>query len=179
LSLTVAALFLFGITWSVVRRKLISSAAALLILAVAATSIGLYGASKLSVESKMLAVEPQVSAVLEDSKEGAVLKVSALAAHMRGDSLMVTLTGQPRTDQMPFANVDDDWKEIWHEVLQPSGLDEINATVPVSLQLTRWEFLRVSHCKVDNQTGVLEDCAADTQVFEVRNPRGGAEVQDT
>jgi MFS family permease len=175
LSLIVAVLFLIGIAWSIAGGKLMSSAAALLILAVTATSIGLYGASKLSVESKMLAVEPQVSAVLEESKEGAVLKVSALAARMRGDSLKVTVKGQVRTDQMMSASGDDGWEEIWHEVLQPSGLDEINATVPVPLQLTRWEFLRVSHCKVDKQTGA-EHCAADSQVFQVRNPRGGAEV---
>jgi hypothetical protein len=86
-----------AIAWAFAsRRASLPATAAIVILGVAATSLGLYGAFKVTVESKMSPVEPKVAAWLEESAGRDNIKVAAAASRSRDRRLEVIVWGQLR-----------------------------------------------------------------------------------
>jgi hypothetical protein len=158
LSVATGALLLGAIAWSFAHKPSLPAApslpavAGLIILGVAATSLGLYGAAKVSVGTKIGAVTPQVSASLEQANGQTFLKIVAVASRMRGEKLLISVAGIPRTQELPLRDAAGMTPgEIWQSVLQPNSLDEIDTTFTVPIVPTRWELIWVSHCQVTQQ----------------------------
>jgi hypothetical protein len=153
LALLVAMIFVLTMAWSFVKMASLPAIASIVILGVTATSLGLYGIAKLSVQSKMLAVKPQVSASLEQVDGETSLKIVARASRMRDRKLLVSVAGEPRREEVQSSEpVNASDEEIWWSVLEPNSLDEIDTTVTVPLMQTRWEFLTVFYCRVHKQS---------------------------
>ena len=153
LSVTAGTIFLAVIAWSFAGKWELPAVAAVIVLGVAATSLGLYGAAKLSVGTKLVAVDPQVSSSLEQADGQMYLKIAAVASRMRDAKLVISVAGVPRIQEAELREVTGTASgEIWRSVLQPNSLDEINTTVTVPLAPTRWELVTVSHCQVDNES---------------------------
>jgi hypothetical protein len=186
------------IAWAFAQEKALPTVAGLVLIAVGATSTGLYAATKLAVQSKMLAVVPQVTGVIEDSNTGSVLVIHARAGRMRGYGLVVWTTGQVRAvagvparrtadghsagdprDVATTVRADDNGvvaaapaplETLWEAVLRPDALDEVDRNVKVPIVPQRWESLTVRYCLADT----IQDtptCIADTEeaVAVIRN----------
>jgi hypothetical protein len=177
LALLIGALFLTAIAWSFVRMAKVPAMAGIVILGVAATSLGLYGITKLSVQSKLRSIDPQVSASLEQSDGRNILKVVATVTRMRHSGLLITVNGETRIEEVqPREVMGATRQEIWQTVLEPNWLEEINTTISVPLVPSRWELVRVSYCQVDAPR--LQECADQSEVLRVRNlmSEAGAEI---
>ncbi|TFV67964.1 hypothetical protein E4P40_23865 [Blastococcus sp. CT_GayMR20] len=187
-------LFVIAIAWAYVRDVTIPFVAAVIILGVTATALGLYGASKLSVQSKLAAINPRVTAVFMTVDGTPVVQIHALAGRMSKQNLVVRVHGTPRPlppppdddqaqsgedgDASPPARQDRKSFSIWTSLLQPDGLDSIDEVVNVPLLMSRWEEVTVSHCVVDVSQGrkcPTED-AHISKVLQADNPRGGLEL---
>jgi hypothetical protein len=155
IALSLGALLI--LTVSFVTAASLPTAAGLVILAVSATSLGLYGATKLAVQSKMLAVLPQVTATLEATDGGQTnLVVTAKAGRMRGLGLLIDVSGA-----LPIASEDSALgirtssdadslgfppRTIWREVVQPNALDDIDRTIKIPVTPVRWSSMTVGYC---------------------------------
>ncbi len=151
--------------WAFVSRQVMPTMAGLVILAVAATSLGLYGATKIAVESKSLAVLPQVTATIEDGTNGQTLAVSVTAGHLRGQRLIMEVLGIPR-DQGPRALEEPttpttDSRRIWGVVLQPDALDDLDQSLKIPIVATRWKTLSVRYCSVGDDYKGPTNCAKE------------------
>jgi hypothetical protein len=152
---------------ALISRWAISTMAGLTILAVTATSLGLYGATKVAVESKNLTVRPRVEASVETSAEGSKLSVSVKASRLRDQRLVVEVLGTPRatanrsvSDAAPTSSSDI---RVWSGVLQPDALDEVDRVVALEIVPSRWQDLRVRYCRVsDDQVAPTCDKAVAT-----------------
>jgi hypothetical protein len=186
LSVATGVIFLLVIAGSFAKEKAtVPAIAGVIILGVAATSLGLYGAAKLSVGSKIFAVDPQVSASLEQADGQTVLNIVAVASRMQGQKLLITVTGVPRIGEVqPHDAMGATRGEIWQSVLEPNSIDEINTTITVPLASTRWEFVTVSHCRVDEERldegikGCADQQGGGSLAVRARNlmPDVGAEI---
>jgi hypothetical protein len=200
LSVAAGALLLGATAWSFAHKASLPAVAGVIILGVAATSLGLYGAAKVSVGTKITAVTPQVSAALEQEGGQTVLKIVAVASRMRDTKLLlIWVAGTPRIQrvQAPARLVTDlrdgmgaglrdgmgtGPGEIWRSVLQPNSLDEINTTVTIPLTPTRWERVTVSHCQVDKpptdewKPSCIEKTESQDLQLGTLTPDAGAEI---
>lgn len=140
--------FLAAIAFAFIHETSLPTAAGIIIIGVAATSLGLYGASKLSVESKMALAEPQVSATLEQQDGQSALRIVAAASNMRDRRLQITVWGQPRVGYIDPRALAEPYTVLWKGVLEPGDLDDINSTIAVPLALPRWDRLVIEHCKL-------------------------------
>ncbi|MFS8097126.1 hypothetical protein LFM09_08285 [Lentzea alba] len=112
--------------------------AAILCFGVAATSMGLYGVTKIAVMSKGPDVRPQVGIEVHNGDAPKVtLKVKA--ARRGDDKLRLTLVG---------TRVDDHRVEIGSVVLTPDGAGAIDETVTFPATATGWEKLVVEQCDI-------------------------------
>jgi hypothetical protein len=137
LSVAAGAILLLAIAWTFAEKVSLPAAAGVIILGVAATSLGLYGAAKLSVGSKIAAVDPQVSASLEQADGQTTLKIMAVASRMSGRKLLITVAGVPRIEELqPRDALGATKGEIWQSVLEPNSIDEIDAILSVPLSPT-------------------------------------------
>lgn len=180
--LLATALFLglLGVlAWSLVKMTAIPTIAGLVVIAVAATSLGLYGATKLAVESKSFSVLPQVVAKMQDASGSSAVQVSVKAGRFRGHNLIVQLQGVPRP---PAARTLGDEYEptrektavIWATLLRPDALDEIDQTINVPIAPTRWKGLTVRYCSVSDEEVQTPECAADADTASVVSLRNRA-----
>jgi hypothetical protein len=125
----------------------------LLLLAVSCTSLGLYGAVKLAVESKMLAVFPQVTASFESSSAGTgFVNVAAKAGHMRQLGVVLAITaGKPSQytsspDTTGATTTTDASETIWSTVAESNNLDDIDSSYKVAVNPVRWTSIDVAYC---------------------------------
>jgi hypothetical protein len=183
LSVATGALLLIAIAWSFAQRITLPAAAAVIILGVAATSLGLYGAAKLSVGSKTFAIDPQISASLEQAEGRTDLRIVAVASRMSGEKLLITVVGAPRIQEAQPRDVMGAYGEIWQSMLEPNAIDEIDASLTVPLSPTRWEFVTVRHCRVNERrlNEEIERCNKEkggSLDLRLRNlmPEAGAEI---
>jgi hypothetical protein len=194
LSVATGALLLGATAWSFAHKSSLPAVAGIIILGVAATSLGLYGAAKVSVGTKIIAVTPQVSASLEQEGGQTFLKIVAVASRMRDAKLLISLAGTPRiqkvqardrmvTDLRDGTGTTQEEIKIWRSVLQPNSLDEINTTLTIPLTSTRWENVTVRHhCQADEpSTGEGErscKAQAESQDLQLGNltPDAGTEI---
>jgi hypothetical protein len=152
LAVGIGALLLVATAWSFANKPSLPAVAGVIVLGVAATSLGLYGAAKVSVGTKIVAVNPQVSASLEQANGQTFLKIVAVASRMRDEKLLISVSGISRTQELPLRDTAGMTPgEIWQSVLQPNSLDEIDTTVTVPIVPTRWELIWISHCQVAEQ----------------------------
>jgi len=100
LSVATGALLLGATAWSFAHKYALPAVAGVIVLGVAATSLGLYGAAKVSVGTKIIAVTPQVSASLEQEGGQTFLKVVAVASRMRDAKLLISVAGTPRIQEV-------------------------------------------------------------------------------
>ncbi|MGY1702772.1 hypothetical protein [Geodermatophilus sp. SYSU D00766] len=185
LAAAVFLLFTACIAWAFVVDASFAAAAGIIILGVVATSLGLYGAAKLSVESKLLAVTPKVTAALATEDDQPVVRIRAEASRLSGQHLRIWIDGTPRLDmgQPPDAPVSDvdgvgeDPVHLWTSILQPDALDSVDWELDVPILRERWEMLFVHHCIV-NAEGSEDECSEDgeTTVLAMNNPQRGMEL---
>ncbi|HEX8079300.1 MAG TPA: hypothetical protein VF557_03745 [Jatrophihabitans sp.] len=91
-----------AIVWAFANpRASLPATATIVILGVAATSLGLYGAFKVTVESKMSPVEPKISAWLEETAGRDNIKIAAAASRSRDRRLEVIVWGKLRQGESP------------------------------------------------------------------------------
>ena len=159
------------------RNSELPTVAGLVILAVAATSLGLYGATKIALESKSLSVLPQVTGAIDDGDSGSVIVVSVKAGHLREQRLIVEVLGTPRdagprTLQAPTQDTSDtDAKVIWGAMLQPDALDDLDQTIKIPVVPTRWKNLSIRYCSVADDFAGPPQCVSgeNVQAVAVRN----------
>ncbi|WP_157581709.1 hypothetical protein [Phycicoccus sp. Soil803] len=150
-ALLLAALCLLG--WALVKMVTLPIVAGLMVVAVTATSFGLYGATKLALESKSLSISPQVTAAVKSADGATSVSISVKAGHYRGLKLSVELMGTPRgqaqrtpEDAAHASEVSMEARSIWSTLLSPDGLDEIDQAFDVPVSPTRWSELSVRYC---------------------------------
>ena len=179
-ALLIGALWLLG--WSLVRMTTLPVIAGLVVVAVTATSLGLYGATKLALEAKSLSVQPQVVAKFKSGESGETVELAVKAGHFRGRNLLVDVTGVPRGQTLrtpaeaEFPASGSDPLTIWSALLKPDALDEIDQTIEVPLSARRWTNLKVSYCgfaEVEAASDACREPGSRLTVVDVRN--GGAE----
>lgn len=153
LALSLAVGLMLLTAWAFWKEVLLPTMAGLVLLAVTATAIGLYGATKVALQSKMLAVVPQVTATMVDGDAGSRLTIHAEAGRMRGYGLVVWAEGSPRdpAGRPQQEGVTEETAEqqevaLWSAVLRPDAVDDIDRTWEVPLTPQRWEQLGVKWC---------------------------------
>ncbi|NHA68056.1 hypothetical protein [Phycicoccus flavus] len=187
LTLVLVGGFLALLGWSLLRMITLPTTAALVVVAVSATSLGLYGATKLAVQSKSLAVVPSVVADVGTAEGRSTLEVSVRADRSRGRNLALQVWGTPRaraarvTDEPSTAAAAVARSDIWSEVLRPDGLDRIERTISIPISPTRWDSVSVGYCLVGDEeiggptcpTGPDGAPVVTSEVVRVRNPASG------
>ena len=180
-------LFLGIVAASFATDAAITAAGGVIVLGVAATSLGLYGAAKLSVGSKLLAVDPRVTAAVGTAEEQPVLSIDVEAARLRGKMVKVWVTGTPRLDIEAIpgesaSTVDEELRTtstIWTSTLEPDALDSVDSEINVPLLPSRWEELSVNHCIVDATAATGPDCrkgSRESTVLTMSNMTRGMEL---
>jgi hypothetical protein len=175
-----ATLWLYAIFWSFVRKITLPAIAGIIILGVAATSLGLYGITKLSIQAiPRSPVEPQITASLEQADGRTVLKIVAVPTRSRPTRLLITVTQEPRMEEVQGRGaIVTSHGEIWRGVLELNSVERKEATVTIPLAPARWESVTVSHCQVDERQ--RDRCVGrqePSQILRARNPmEAGVEI---
>ena len=128
--------------------KRVSLTVAVVALGVAATAAALYGATKVSVQSKVLTVPPRVDASFstQDGVDG--IKVTVSASKLRKESVLVVISGLPKLGEpnfRPYATGTTN-PEIFRKSFVPDALDQVSADTFVPITPAQWEFVAVDYC---------------------------------
>lgn len=170
---SVLVLGLLGVLlWTFVRGNVIPTLGGLVVLAVTSTALGLYGGVKLAVQTKMLAVVPQVDVAVLTEEGTSTVETTVAAGRLRGLSLVVETWGRPRlpTGGFPAYATPTDGADsrgfvrASSTLFEPDALDEIQRTTRMTIVPERWDALEVRYClvaEVISSGGDDPDCPDD------------------
>jgi len=151
------------------RRTTFSIMAGLTILAVASTSLGLYGATKVGVESKTLISLPVVDATLDQKDTGDALAINVKAARLRKYRILLEVLGVPHdqahraTDETTLVTDEKDAVHIWATLLQPDATDGVDKSLNLPIDIHRWKSIKVQYCLI--QGGSASDGCDSQEAF--------------
>ncbi|MDQ1712935.1 MAG: hypothetical protein QOE45_2385 [Frankiaceae bacterium] len=153
----------------------LSLVAVVVLLGVAATSFGLYGAANLSVQAKTFPDEPRLVASLETADGHEVVKVVAKVAKFEDRRLLVTVIGRHAESGTPSGPVIKDIGVVLgRSILTPDGVGDIDATVSVPVVSTQWATLSAGYCALG--TGAETCLPIDVVTFRGRPDEGTPHV---
>jgi hypothetical protein len=113
--------------------------AAAIILAVASTSLGLYGVAKISVLSKLATETPRVDAAFTSTPAGDMLSVTVKVA--REDDEQVKVVAKGRHDDRDYLGT-----VVGEALLAPDGSGDVDRTVAFPLVRAEWTTVEVWYC---------------------------------
>ena len=158
LTLLVGCFLLAAAVAALVWKISVPLTAGVLVLGVAATAFGLYGATKIAVVSRTAPVSPQVTAALESDDAGTSVKVTVSAGQREGSPLVVVVRAMPRTmDTAASAattsgGADSGTEELVGRAVLVSDSDgQTTGSAVFPLQADRWSTLRVGFCQLERE----------------------------
>ncbi|MDT0353844.1 hypothetical protein [Pseudonocardia charpentierae] len=143
IALLTALLILAGLLY----RIPVPTTAAMLLIAVTSISMGLYGATKLSVTSKAFPIDPSVTASVELINGIQVIKAGTVAARRDGKPLHVSVIGMTGTTTGASATE----SSIGEAETSPDVAGDVNATTVFPINTARWRTIEVRICDGENQ----------------------------
>jgi hypothetical protein len=122
----------------------VPTTAAVLLLAVASASMGLYGATKLSVTSKAFPVEPSIRASVEAGDGVHVVKIVVVAARRDGRPLHLSLVGVIHSSATAPDSVTE--VSLGEAEVPPDATGDINTSLSFPVNVTDWNIILVRSC---------------------------------
>jgi hypothetical protein len=142
----------------VLNRVPVSLKAAVLVFGVACTSIGLYGAAKLSVLSKTFGLEPQVTATIRVTEGRDVLDVSVSAERQDDKVLLVEAIGVRNVSVNGVKGRQE--HSLGAVRLAPDGTGVISTTVSFPVVRSAWHKFIVRSC--DAESCSSQNCSTES-----------------
>jgi hypothetical protein len=150
----------------VVKSVNVPAPVAAILVAVTLTSMGLYGAAKIGLQSKNYVSEPQVTAVLGSDNSSAVLTVTVKAARRSIDELIDVVVIGHRDRLGPNDQYSDQQVVVLgRQTLTPDAAGTIDAQIKFPLIAARYAQIAVRQC--DSLPRRVSYCGPSDEVVRV------------
>lgn len=122
------------------RVLYVSVVGLVLAVAVASTSLGLYSAAAIAVDSKLFRDQPRVTGTIETAANGEVVRVAVKASRRDGEDLVVLIHGYR-------GNGDTTGVRLGRVTFTPDESGDIDAVQLIPVTSPRWDTVAVSYCR--------------------------------